>query len=97
MQIPSNIKLKASLKPQKYQLTPQQEVFDLTALSVRREAEQLYCYLKGERARLQRRKNTNRKETGGTERGSSYQGITEESKGQRVKVCFRLYCSKSRP
>lgn len=46
-QIPSNIKLKASLKPQKYQLTPQQELVDLTALSVRREAEQLYCYLKG--------------------------------------------------
>ena len=74
---------KASLKPQKYQLTPQQELFDLIALSVRTEAEQLYCYLKGERARLQTKKEEHQQERQWRkgERGSSYQGIKEESKG----------------
>lgn len=74
---------KASLKPQKYQLTPQQELLDLIALRVRTEAEQLYHYLKGERARLQTKKEKHQQERDWRkgERGSSYQGIKEESKG----------------
>ena len=85
---------KASLKPQKYQLTPQQELLDLIALRVRTEAEQLYHYLKGERARLQTKKEKHQQERDWRkgERGSSYQGIKEESKGPASD-----YCSKSRP
>ena len=82
-QIPSNIELKAFIKTSEISVNTSARIIWFDSSECKNEVEQLYCYLKGERARLQTKKEEHQQERDwrNGERGSSYQGITEESKG----------------